>query len=83
MFSDLDSIHWKGIGYHVYSRHEEIPQAIRDLLSKSDSIRAQARTFLLVEGQDFGDIYDTTVIQVLRDAVLRLPGLLVPGNRTG
>jgi hypothetical protein len=60
MFPNLDSIDWKGLGYHVYSRHEEIPRAIRDLLSTEVAVRAAARGFLLGEGQDFGDIYDTT-----------------------
>ena len=60
MFSTLDSLDWKGLGYHTYSRHEEIPQAIRDLLSPDDAVRQAARGFLLGEGQDFGDIYDTT-----------------------
>lgn len=60
MFSTLDSIDWKGLGYHTYSRNEEIPQAIRNLLSPDDAVREDARGFLLGAQQDFGDIYDTT-----------------------
>jgi hypothetical protein len=60
MFSNLDLIDWDGLGYHVYPRYEEIPRAIRDLLSPDDVVREEARGFLLGQGQDFGDIYDTT-----------------------
>lgn len=62
MFSTLDSIDWNGLGYHTYPihKHDDIPRAIRDLLSPDDEVREQARGFLLGTGQDFGDIYDTT-----------------------
>lgn len=60
MFSTLDSIDWKRLGYHTYSRHEEIPKAIRNLLSTDAVVREEARGFLLGAQQDFGDIYDTT-----------------------
>jgi len=60
MFSNLDSIDWKGLGYHTYMRHEEIPKAIRDLLSPDEVVREEVRGFLLGAQQDFGDIYDTT-----------------------
>ena len=60
MFSTLDSIEWKKLGYHTYPQHEKIPGAIRDLLSPDADVREEARGFLLGAGQDFGDIYDTT-----------------------
>ena len=60
MFSTLDSIDWEGLGYHIYPRHEEIPKAIRDLLSPEEVVREEARGFLLGAQQDFGDICDTT-----------------------
>lgn len=56
----LDQIDWKSLGYHVYGRHEIIPQEIRNLLSEDAEVRQKARGFLLGEGQDFGDIYDVT-----------------------
>lgn len=59
MFSTLDSIDWNGLGYHTYGRNDEIPEAIRNLLSPDAEVREAARGFLLGEGQDFGDIYDT------------------------
>lgn len=60
IFSTLDSIDWKALGIHTYLRHEEIPQAIRALLSPDEAEREDARGFLLGAQQDFGDIYDTT-----------------------
>jgi hypothetical protein len=60
MFSTLDTIDWKKLGHHTYSQHEKIPGAIRDLLSTDAEVREEALGFLLGEGQDFGDIYDTT-----------------------
>ena len=60
MFTNLDSIDWKGFGTHTYPNHDEIPQAIHNLLSPDDAVREEARGFLLGAGQDFGDIYDTT-----------------------
>lgn len=62
MFANLDSIDWNKLGYHTYPthNHDEIPQAIRNLLSTDDKVREEARGFLLGAGQDFGDIYDTT-----------------------
>jgi hypothetical protein len=62
MFSNLDSIDWNRLGYHTYPnhKHDEIPRAIRNLLSPDDKVREEARGFLLGTGQDFGDIYDTT-----------------------
>ncbi len=60
MFSKLDSIEWKKLGYHTYPQHEHIPGAIRDLLSTDANVREDVRGFLLGAGQDFGDIYDTT-----------------------
>ncbi len=60
MFEGLDQIDWKSLGYHVYGKHELIPQEIRNLLSENFQVRQGARDFLLGGGQDFGDIYDTT-----------------------
>lgn len=60
MFSTLDSIEWNKLGFHTYMRPEEIPQAVRNLLSPDETVRQEAREFLLGGGQDFGDIYDTT-----------------------
>lgn len=60
MFAALDSIDWKNLGIHTYFRHDEIPQAVRNLLSPDEVVREEARGFLLGSGQDFGDIYDTT-----------------------
>jgi hypothetical protein len=60
MFSNLDSIDWQSLGYHTYGRPNEIPQAIRSLLSPEETVIREALGFLLGEGQDFGDIYDTT-----------------------
>lgn len=50
MFATLDSIDWKNLGTHTYSRHDEIPQAIRELLSPDEAVRADARGFLLGGG---------------------------------
>jgi len=60
MFESLDQIDWKSLGYHVYGRHELIPQEIRTLFSENPVVRREAREFLLGGGQDYGDIYDTT-----------------------
>jgi hypothetical protein len=60
MFEGLDQIDWQSLGYHVYGRHEIIPQEIRHLLSENAEVRQEAREFLLGGGQDIGDIYDTT-----------------------
>jgi hypothetical protein len=56
MFETLDQMDWKNLGSHVYNRHEQIPDAIRDLLSQKPQVRQDARDFLLGGGQDFGDI---------------------------
>jgi hypothetical protein len=62
MLEGLDQIDWTKLGVHVYSSRPitDIPNAIRELLSDSPSTRRAALYFLLGEGQDFGDIYDTT-----------------------
>jgi hypothetical protein len=60
MFETVDQMDWKNLGSHVYNRHEQIPDAIRDLLSQEPQARQDARDFLLGSGQDFGDIYNTT-----------------------
>lgn len=73
MFEGLDQIDWEGAGHHVYGRHNEIPAAIRGLLSSDPGEREEWREFLLGGGQDFGDIYDTTpyilpfIFEILRD----------------
>lgn len=60
MFDKLDSIDWKNLGFHIYSKQEEIPERIRDLISPVPQARQAALEFLLGGGQDFGDIYDST-----------------------
>jgi len=60
MLEGLDQIDWKNLGHHVYRQHEQIPTEIRNLLAPDPEVREAARGFLLGEGQDFGDIYDTT-----------------------
>jgi hypothetical protein len=75
MLKGLDAIDWTKVGVHVYSSRPitEIPDAIRELLSESPMTRRAALLFLLGEGQDYGDIYDTTahiipfVIEILAD----------------
>ena len=79
MFSTLDLIDWEGLGNHTYSRQDKIPQAIRQLLSPDEATREEARGFLLGQGQDFGDIYDTTPQIILFCLeVLRMDG--APGK---
>lgn len=60
MLENADQIDWRSLGYHVYGQHEQIPTEIRNLLDPDASVRESARGFLLGEGQDYGDIYDTT-----------------------
>jgi hypothetical protein len=60
MFDSLDRIDWTSLGHHVYGKPEQIPGAVRSLLSDDPEVRQDACDFLLGGGQDFGDIYDTT-----------------------
>jgi hypothetical protein len=60
MLDGLDQIDWASLGHHVYGKHEEIPANIRALLSEDETVREEARNFLLGGGQDSGDIYETT-----------------------
>ncbi|MBN1200600.1 MAG: HEAT repeat domain-containing protein [Anaerolineae bacterium] len=60
MLDEADQINWERLGFHVYGKHEQIPQSLRDLLSPDPETREYARGFLLGSGQDHGDIYDTT-----------------------
>lgn len=56
----LSEIDWPGLGYHVYGDNQRIPSAVLDLLSDDLETRVDARYFLLGQGQDRGNIYDTT-----------------------
>jgi hypothetical protein len=60
MLERLDQIDWKNLGHHVYRQHERIPAELRNLVALDPEVRKMARGFLLGQGQDFGDIYDTT-----------------------
>jgi hypothetical protein len=60
MLDHIDDVDWKNLGQHTYGNADQIPQALRDLVSADPQVRAAARGFLLGEYDTFGAICDTT-----------------------
>lgn len=54
------AIPWTSLGLHVSGRNTEIPGALYALSAPDRETRQKACTVLFGEGQDHGDIYDTT-----------------------
>src|SRR5579859_688574 len=60
IFETLDLIDWKAVGTHVYGEPEKIPAMIRQLLSPDSESREEALMFLFGEGQNFGEVWEST-----------------------